>query len=984
MPTSKVTKLQNINDSLLTRELYELAQTYLDLFLYENSVFYAEKLYCECQNEEVCYLLAKGYIGLGKFHQAYQILKDTKGHQCRYLFVIICIKLNKFIDAEKGILTKKLFGKGLNNKDLEEVVPQGAYGYYLYGNILEKLNRRNDAFQAYKKSLDIDPFMWCSFNKLCKIDPKKIDNNKYFSELNPKMLLFNKKVANTLSNLMLNPENNNNENKSNKIKINIINNNFPISNNNISNNMFMTSVDNSINSLNSRENPINSVANFRISTASLNNTSMNNNNNNNISNDQMNKYRSILDFGQVNNNINSKIIAVNTTENKNSTPENNNNKTPSIHKKSGEIDYEKNYLPQKKVNNPFVFSSTPNQVQLDFNNLSSSAANKLGSNIGGVSNNNSGNNNINNNSNNNANNNNISNKQKESNNNINNNPQETSFSYFNINFSNNNNKNSSNVNNNEFIKESKPFNNEGSNNNPEQNNNSNNRINPFNINNSGIFNGANVNMSGNGPLFNNGSNGGYNPNINNINNNNNLNNSFGLNFKLTPSHKMNSLFLQNNNSNSANNNINNNSNNNNLQIPKNNYLLNNIEISPDNKLNRVQQDNNNYNINNALFNFTSETNKHISSNAFPKNNSIDSSDKDKNININIIQNNNVNNTNNNNSNSLEFKNIAQLLNVFSDIIRKIANYDCAAALEILLKKIPQSQFKSCFVYTLIGRCYFELAKYKEAEKYYNLSLVLDPSYLTGLEYFSSVLWHLKDQFKCCNLAHLCLEQCQFAPETWVVLGNTFSLQKEHETAIKFFTRATQINPAFAYSYTLAGHEYVDNENFTEANNCFKKALAFDERQVNAWWGLGNIQLKEQNYSEAVKLFRKCLSINSHSAVLHFYLGTAYLQNKDIKNALHNLINAQKLDPKNPMIQYQVANIYMNQGKNEEALKILKNLEENMPKEAPIYISIGKIYKNKKEYKKALDYFNKAIDLDPKDSNLAKTLIERLQIDSGNA
>ena len=946
MPT---TKLQNISDSLLTRELYELSQTYLDLFLYENAVFYAEKLYCECQNEEVCYLLAKGYIGLGKFHQAYQILKETKGHQCRYLFVIICIKLNKFIDAEKGILTQKLFGKGINNKDLDEVVPQGAYGYYLYGNILEKLNRKNDAFIAYKKSMDIDPFMWCSFNKMCKIDPKKVDHNKYYSELNPKILLFNKKI----SNILLNPENNNIDNKSmNKIKINIANNNMPISNNNI-----FTSVDNSTNSLNSRENPINSVANFRISTTSLNTS----NNNNNISNDQMNKYRSILDFGQANNNINSKIISVQNTENKTSTPDNN-NKTPSIHKKNGEVDYEKNYLPQKKVNNPFVFSSTPNQVQLDFNNLSSSAGIKLGSNVGGGNNNNanSGNNNINNVSNN--------NNQKEINNN---NAKEASFSYFNINFSNNNNKNSSNNTINEGININNNISGNTGNNNEQIN--SNNRINPFNINNSGIFNNSNS-------LFNNGGNGGYN-NININNMNNNLNNSFGLNFKLTPTHKMNSLFVQNNSNNGS---SNNNNNNNNPQISKNNYLLNNIEISPDNKLNRAQQDNSN-NINNALFNFSSETNKQINSTAFNKNNNInDSSDKDnKNNTINLSSNNN-NNIINNNNNTLEFKNITQLLNVFSDIIKKISNYDCAAALDLLLKKIPPNQFKSCFVYTLIGRCYFELAKYKDAEKYYNLSILLDPSYLTGLEYYSSVLWHLKDQYKCCNLAHHCLEQCQFSPETWVVLGNTFSLQKEHETAIKFFIRATQINPAFAYSYTLAGHEYVENENFSEANNCFKKALAFDERQVNAWWGLGNIQLKEQNYSEAVRLFKRCLSINNHSAILHFYLGTAYLQNKDIKNALNNLLNAQKLDPKNPMIQYQVANIYMSQGKNEEALKILKNLEENMPKEAPIYISIGKIYKNKKEYKKALDYFNKAIDLDPKDSNLAKTLIERLQMDNGSA
>ena len=934
MPITK--KLQNINDSLLTRELYELSQIYFDLFLYENSVFYAEKLYCECQNEDVCYLLAKGYIGMGKFHQAYQILKDTKGHQCRYLFVIICMRLNKFIDAEKGILTQKLFGKGLNNKELDEIVPQGAYGYYLYGNILEKLNRKNDAFQAYKKSLDIDPFMWCSFNKLCKIDPKKIDNNKYFSELNPKILLFNKKMTALINN------NNTNKVSNNKSKNNIniitsINNNQQIINNAFNLNSIDENESKSA-SLISKDNAINSVANFHISSSSLNNT------NNNISNEQMNKYRSILDFGQLNNNINSKIININNNsnnDNKNETP--NNNKTPSIHKNNN-IDYsnmnEKNYLPQKKVNNPFVFSSTPNQTQLDFNNLSSSGTNKL-NNLG------SNNNNINNI--------NDNNKQKD----INNIP-ESSFSCFNINFSNNN--NNKNSGNNDFIKDNKPFNPETITNNNNEVTSSNNRINPFNINNSGVFNASNTNLSGNGTnsIFNNN---GYNANPN-------INNSFGLNFRLTPTHKMNSLFGQNtSNNNNINNFANNNGSNNNLGGMKNNYLLNNIEISPDNKRNKVIPDN--LNVNNTLFNFSSETNKNNNNN----NNNICTSGiilsgKENNINI----------TTNLNSHN-EFKNITQLLNIYSDIIRKISNYDCEAALEILLKKIPHNQFKSCYIYTLIGRCYFELSKYKEAERYYNMSLSLDPSYLTGLEYFSSTLWHLKDQFKCCNLAHLCQEQNQFAPETWVVLGNAFSLQKEHEAAIKFFNRATQINPEFAYSYTLAGHEYVDNENFTEANNCFRKALSYDERQVNAWWGLGNIQLKEQNYVEAIKLFKKCLNINNHSAVLHFYLGTAYLQNKDIKNALNNLINAQKLDNKNPMIQYQIANIYMSQGKNDEALEILKNLEENMPKEAPIYISIGKIYKSKKEYKKALDYFNKAIDLDPKDSNLAKTLIERLQIEN---
>jgi hypothetical protein len=36
----------------------------------------------------------------------------------------------------------------------------------------------------------------------------------------------------------------------------------------------------------------------------------------------------------------------------------------------------------------------------------------------------------------------------------------------------------------------------------------------------------------------------------------------------------------------------------------------------------------------------------------------------------------------------------------------------------------------------------------------------------------------------------------------------------------------------------------------------------------------------------------------------------------------------------------------------------------------------------KLYKKALDHFNKAFDLDPKDSNLAKSFIERLYNEVG--
>lgn len=40
------------------------------------------------------------------------------------------------------------------------------------------------------------------------------------------------------------------------------------------------------------------------------------------------------------------------------------------------------------------------------------------------------------------------------------------------------------------------------------------------------------------------------------------------------------------------------------------------------------------------------------------------------------------------------------------------------------------------------------------------------------------------------------------------MGNCYSLQKDHETALKNFQRAVQLDSRFSYAHTLCGHEYV--------------------------------------------------------------------------------------------------------------------------------------------------------------------------------
>ena len=113
---------------------------------------------------------------------------------------------------------------------------------------------------------------------------------------------------------------------------------------------------------------------------------------------------------------------------------------------------------------------------------------------------------------------------------------------------------------------------------------------------------------------------------------------------------------------------------------------------------------------------------------------------------------------------------------------------------------------------------------------------------------------------------------KFAPETWCVVGNCFSLQKEPETAIKFFARAIQLDPGCTYAHTLTGHELVSNEDLEKAVTSFRRALLGNERHYNAWYGLGSIYYRQERYELAEYHFKRALDINPSSSVLHCYLG----------------------------------------------------------------------------------------------------------------
>ncbi|XP_075310300.1 cell division cycle protein 27 homolog isoform X2 [Odontesthes bonariensis] len=297
----------------------------------------------------------------------------------------------------------------------------------------------------------------------------------------------------------------------------------------------------------------------------------------------------------------------------------------------------------------------------------------------------------------------------------------------------------------------------------------------------------------------------------------------------------------------------------------------------------------------------------------------------------------------------------------------LCSYSCREAISILTS-LPPQHYNTGWVLTHIGRAYFELAEYTQAERLFGEVRRIESYRVEGMEIYSTTLWHLQKDVALSALSKDLTDMDKNCPEAWCVAGNCFSLQREHDIAIKFFQRAIQVDPGFAYAYTLLGHEFVLTEELDRALACFRNAIRVNNRHYNAWYGLGMIYYKQEKFNLAEIHFKKALSINPQSSVLLCHIGVVQHALKKSDAALETLNRAIGIDPKNPLCKFHRASILFANDKYKAALQELEELKQIVPKESLVYFLIGKVYKKLGQTHLALMNFSWAMDLDPKGAN----------------
>ncbi|KAI0013742.1 tetratricopeptide [Xylariaceae sp. FL0662B] len=325
------------------------------------------------------------------------------------------------------------------------------------------------------------------------------------------------------------------------------------------------------------------------------------------------------------------------------------------------------------------------------------------------------------------------------------------------------------------------------------------------------------------------------------------------------------------------------------------------------------------------------------------------------------------------------KYLLDLLKKFGSGYFALSQYQCVEALAAY-SSLPQTHQDTPWVLSQVGRAYYEQAAYAEAEKYFRRLRTLVPTRLEDMEVYSTSLWFLKRETDLSFLAHELVDSSWHSPQAWCALGNAWSLARDHEQALRCFKRATQLNPKFAYAFTLQGHEHVSNEEYEKALTAYRQAISADRRHYNAYYGIGRVYEKLGNYDKAYTHFHSASAINPTNAVLLCCIGNVLEKQRQIVQALQYFSKATELAPHAAQTRYKKARALLALNQLDAAQKELEILKNLAPDEATVHFLLGKLYKTLNDKGSAVRHFTIALNLDPKASQQIKEAIESLEDD----
>jgi tetratricopeptide (TPR) repeat protein len=194
-------------------------------------------------------------------------------------------------------------------------------------------------------------------------------------------------------------------------------------------------------------------------------------------------------------------------------------------------------------------------------------------------------------------------------------------------------------------------------------------------------------------------------------------------------------------------------------------------------------------------------------------------------------------------------------------------------------------------------------------------------------------------------------------------------------AVQLYQQCLKLDPANAASMFELSKLAHQAQNFPQALDYAKRAVATDKENIWYRFLLADLYTQNRQFNEAASVYRDVLARWPERTEVHFELANVLAQGGQIDGAVKVLTDLEKRLGPNPELLMQQFNLLAGTGRYTEAEAVLKRAIDANPKDSQFQGMLAQLYDQQGDTAKALAQYQKAIAADPDNSMLRIALAE---------
>ncbi|HID95775.1 MAG TPA: tetratricopeptide repeat protein [Candidatus Latescibacteria bacterium] len=260
----------------------------------------------------------------------------------------------------------------------------------------------------------------------------------------------------------------------------------------------------------------------------------------------------------------------------------------------------------------------------------------------------------------------------------------------------------------------------------------------------------------------------------------------------------------------------------------------------------------------------------------------------------------------------------------------------------------------------LSRDYFILGKQKDAKRFAERALQLDPE-LVGLHRLLAELSQIEGDFaSAARHLEMAVKMDQKDDRSLDRLVYLYLRMNQPEKAIRFLVQLSESKDSLPEVRLKLARIYLGLGRWEEARSCYREMLSLDPRSENAWLGLGMVLESEEEDEQAISTYKKALEVLPLSVSLRRRLGQLYMSTGRTAEAITQLKQAYELSPDDFGVLKNLLQLYKTTGGQRELTDLVDTLRAEAGKDADFLYHLGSILLEIDEFTFAADIFQKVI------------------------